>query len=378
MANMQQRFNRVGIAITAVLITATAPAAAADLSEYANEVFQSLMMEHDIPGLAVAVVLRGETHFFNYGISSRSTGAEVDQNTIFEVGSISKIFTAALGAHAVSTGTMNLEDRPSQYLDWLAGTAADRASLLNLVTYTAGGLPLQFAEGVSNDEDIKAYFTGWMPDAAPGVRRRYSNPSIGLFGRVTAAALGDDFGQLVERHVIQPIGLESTYVDVPEEAMSRYAWGHRDGTEVRANPGPLDTEAYGIKSTTADLALLVQANIDSADLEPRMREAIEATQVGYFRVGPMVQGLGWEQYPFPVDLNRLVSGNSPAISGEANPVEAIDPPAIPRSRRCSTRRGRRWGSGAMWRSCLHTVSVSSCSPTATTQMPLASRLPIRS
>lgn len=312
------------------MATSASAAAAADVSEYVDEVFQALMREHDIPGLAVAVIVDGETQFFNYGTTSRGDGAEeVDQNTIFEVGSISKIFTATLGAHAVATGSMSLEDRPSRFLGWLAGTEADDASLLNLATYTAGGLPLQFPAGVSDEEDIEAYFTGWTPDAQPGAQRRYSNPSIGLFGRVIAAALGDDFGELVQRHVIELIGMKSTYVDVPEEAMSRYAWGHRDGREVRVNPGPLDTEAYGIKSTTADLALLVQANIDRAQLEPGLREAIEATHVGYFRVGSMVQGLGWEQYPYPVDLDSLVAGNSPAISGEANDANAIVPPATP-------------------------------------------------
>jgi hypothetical protein len=65
----------------------------------------------------------------------------------------------------------------------------DRASLLELDTYTPGGLPQQFPDEVETDAQMIAYFRAWRPDAAPGTQRRYSNPSLGLFGHATARAL---------------------------------------------------------------------------------------------------------------------------------------------------------------------------------------------
>ncbi|MGA2230157.1 MAG: serine hydrolase, partial [Tepidisphaeraceae bacterium] len=53
------------------------------------------------------------------------------------------------------------------------------------------------------------------------------------------------------------------------------------------------------------------------------------THTGYYRVGSMTQDLVWEQYRYPVELNDLLAGNSTRISGEPNPVTAIDPPLPP-------------------------------------------------
>ena len=52
---------------------------------------------------------------------------------------------------------------------------------------------------------------------------------------------------------------------------------------------------------------------DSLTAAPN-RRAIEATQAGYFQVGPMTQGLGWERYPYPVGLEQLLAGNAPAMA----------------------------------------------------------------
>jgi beta-lactamase class C len=71
----------------------------------------------------------------------------------------------------------------------------------------------------------------------------------------------------------------------------------------------------------------VQANIDPGMLEPPLRSAVEATHVGYYRVGGMVQGLGWEQYPWPLSRELLLGGNSDEMIEDPNPV--IPVPAQP-------------------------------------------------
>ncbi|HEY0587295.1 MAG TPA: class C beta-lactamase, partial [Pseudoduganella sp.] len=257
----------------------------------------------------------GKPYYFNYGIASRETNAPVNENTLFEIGSVSKTLTATLATWAQAQGKFSLDAHPSHYLPQLKGSAVDKASLLHLGTYTAGGFKLQFPDEVREGQEM-SFFREWKPDAAPGAVRLYSNPSIGLFGHAAAAALGKDFTVAMTAEILPRFGMKHTYVNVPAHAMPDYAWGYNGEKQVRVNPGPFDAEAYGIKTSSADLLRFVQANIAPGQLEPAMQHAVAATHVGYFEAGPLVQGLGWEQYPYPIALQRLQSGSDSSITRE--------------------------------------------------------------
>ena len=80
--------------------------------------------------------------------------------------------------------------------------------------------------------------------------RTYANPSIGALGWITAKSLGQDFSTAMTQTIFQPLGFTSTYLSVPAQKMSSYAWGYnKDKKPVRVNPGMLDSEAYGIKKS---------------------------------------------------------------------------------------------------------------------------------
>jgi beta-lactamase class C len=282
---------------------------------------------YDIPGMAVAVAVDGQSHFFSYGVASRETGTPVTEQTIFEVGSVSKTFTATLAAYAQVTGRLSLDDHPSKYMPQLQGSPIDGARLLNLGTYTAGGLPLQFPDEITDNASMLRYFSEWQPDADPGAQRRYSNPSLGLFGHIAGIAMGGDFVEVMEAQILPGLGLDDSYVRVTEEAAPRYAWGYNAANEaIRVNPGMFDAEAYGIKSTAADMIRFVQSHFAAGALDSSMQRALEETRIGYFEMGEMTQGLGWEQYPFPVSLERLLAGNSTTMIMEANPAGQLTPP----------------------------------------------------
>ncbi len=288
-----------------------------------------LMAEHAVPGMAVAVTVDGRTWFYNYGLASREAKTPVSENTLFELGSISKTFTATLATYAQGQGALSLEDHPGKYIPQLKGSELDQAKLLDLGAYAAGGLPLQMPGTVSDLPQAVAYFRSWRPDAAPGTVRRYSNPSIGLFGHIAALALKTEFALALEETVFPQFGLRHTYVNVPSGALADYAWGYREGKPVRVEPGVFDAEAYGVKSSSADMIRYLQANIDPARLPRPMARALQATHLGYFDMGPMVQGLGWEQYPYPVTLARLLEGNAESMLRQANPAKALVPARPP-------------------------------------------------
>ena len=311
-------------------VNAFATEDSAALRAMVDAVIRPLMAQQDVPGVAVGIAINGKSYVFNYGVASKEDSIPVDDATMFELGSISKTMAATLGSYAQVTGKLSLNDHPGKYMAQLKGTAIDKASLLNLATYTAGGLPQQFPDGVV-DAQMVGYFQQWKPDAEPGRQRRYSNPSLGLFGHLVALAMKGDYADLMTSHVFAPLGFTGSYIKVPPAAMRNYAWGYdAKNAQVRMKAVVLSVPTYGVVSTASDMLRLVQANIDPSPLAAPMRRAIEGTHVGYFSVGPMVQGLGWEQYPYPLPLATLVAGNSPAMNWEPNRAQQIKAPQTPR------------------------------------------------
>ena len=304
------------------------------------------MAEHDVPGMAVAVTIDGKPAYFNYGVASREKNTPVSEKTLFEMGSISKIFTGTLASYAQVTGKLALDDHPGKYMPQLRGTPIDKATLLNLGTYTTGGLPLQFPDEVEN-ATMAAYFQQWKPDAAPGTQRRYSNPSLGLFGHLTALALKRDFADAVQTQLFPQLGMSSSHIRVPKSAMAAYAWGYnRENKPIRVNPGVFGDEAYGVKSTAVDMIRFVQANIDPGKLKVPMQRAVRGTHIGYFQVGEMAQGLGWEQYPYPISVERLLAGNAATMIHDSNPAKQLERPNAASARTLFNKTGSTGGFGA--------------------------------
>lgn len=319
----------------------------ASIAAVVDSEIEAIMRAHDVPGMAVAVTVGGRAYTFNYGTSESGTDRSIDDDTLFEIGSVSKMITSTLAAYAVERGDLSLSDTPSKYMPELAGAPVDSATILHLGTYTAGGFPLQFPDTVKDQASMVAYYRGWQPDAEPGTSRLYSNPSLGLFGHLTALSMGKPYAELAEGELFPGLGMEASYIRVPDDQMANYSWGHsRSGGKVRVNPGMFDAESYGVKTTAPDLLRFVEANIRPQSLEPEIRRAVEATQVGYFSVGPMVQGLGWEQYPYPTPLDQLRSGNSTEMAREPHPATTIEPAARPTSPTLFNKTGSTGGFGA--------------------------------
>lgn len=339
--------------VLAVVLSCLSPAAsqAADdgrkISAAVDRAVRPLMKEYNVPGMAVAVTVDGQRYFFNYGIASKESGTPVTKDTLFEIGSVSKTFTAALAVYAQTLGKISLNDSPGKYMPQLRGSPIDKATLLHLGTYTAGGLPLQFPNSVKDNTGAAAFFRHWKPSASPGEQRRYSNPSIGLLGHITGLAMNGDFANLIETEMFPRLGLTNSYIRVPKAAMNNYAWGYdKDGKPTRVSPGVFDAEAYGVKATAADLIRFVEANIRPESLEPPIRTAIEGTHVGYFKVGEMVQGLGWEQHPYPVSLDQLLAGNSITLAMKPNPATQLPQPQLPSEPTLFNKTGSTNGFGA--------------------------------
>lgn len=297
------------------------------IEETVNAVIQPLMKQQDIAGMAVAITHNGQRQFFNYGVASKDTRKTVTDQTLFEVGSVSKTFTATLGAYAQAQGKLQLSDSVGGHAPELRGSALENVRLLDLATYSAGGLPLQFPDDADHPDRMFSYYQAWKPLYPASTQRLYSNPSIGLFGYLAARSLGQPFDDVMQQTLMPGLGLKRSYVGVPQDQLGRYAQGYaKDGKPVRVGPGALDSEAYGVKTSSADLIRFVEANLRPQTLDEPLKQAIATTHTGFYRVGKMNQGLGWEFYPAPFTLEDLLAGNTPQMALTPQKVEALSPP----------------------------------------------------
>jgi len=312
------------------LFSLSASCVAADLSSQqvtslVKAAIEPLMEQQAIPGMSVAVLYKGRAQFVNLGVADLESSRRVTENTLFELGSVSKTFTGTLAGIMIRNGEIRLNDQVQKCWPQLTGEQWRPVRMLHLATYTAGGLPLQLPDEVTDQASLLRFYQNWQPTAAPGMQRQYSNASIGLFGSLMVKG---DYEQAMERHVFQPLRLTRTYITVPPSMMLNYAWGYKNGQPVRVSPGMLDAEAYGIKSTARDMLTFMQANIDPNRLSAGnavLRNAIRTAQSRYFKVGSLYQGLGWEIYDWPVDAETLLRDNDNAVALKPRPATQVNP-----------------------------------------------------
>jgi beta-lactamase class C len=335
------------------ILSSLPPAFAAPLDQHAkvrqviDEALKPVLQQYAIPGMAVGVTIDGKRYFVEYGDASINPKVSVTRDTLFELGSISKTFTATLAAYAEVEGKLSLNDSVSKVMPALKGSALDHVRVLDLATHTAGGFPLQLPGDVKTDAQLMAYFKSWKPQHAPGSYRVYANPSVGLLGMVTAKAMGASFQSSVER-LFSDLGLKRTYIVVPATEMKSYAWGYsRDNKPMRASPGLIAAEAYGVKSNAVDMLRFLEANMGVGTVPPKVARALELAHTGYFRAGELIQDLIWEQYPWPVTPEKLAAGNTVQMGrANAHPASAINPPMAPRADVLLNKTGSTNGFGA--------------------------------
>ncbi|HEK3968019.1 TPA: CMY2/MIR/ACT/EC family class C beta-lactamase, partial [Escherichia coli] len=316
--------------LCALLITASCSTFAApqQINDIVHRTITPLIEQQKIPGMAVAVIYQGKPYYFTWGYADIAKKQPVTQQTLFELGSVSKTFTGVLGGDAIARGEIKLSDPTTKYWPELTAKQWNGITLLHLATYTAGGLPLQVPDEVKSSSDLLRFYQNWQPAWAPGTQRLYANSSIGLFGALAVKPSGLSFEQAMQTRVFQPLKLNHTWINVPPAEEKNYAWGYREGKAVHVSPGALDAEAYGVKSTIEDMARWVQSNLKPLDInEKTLQQGIQLAQSRYWQTGDMYQGLGWEMLDWPVNPDSIINGSDNKIALAARPVKAITPPA---------------------------------------------------
>lgn len=295
------------------------------LQQQVSQQVSRLMQQQQIPGMAVAVLWQGQPYLYSFGLADQQAGTPVSADTLFEIGSVSKTFNGLLSAVALSRGEFSLDDPVSKHWPALNGKQWQAVTMRHLATYTTGGLPLFLPEAVQDKPALLQYLQQWQPTHPAGTFRLYANASIGLFGHLAAQPSGLSYVDALQQRVLQPLGLQHTYTQVPAAALAQYAFGYNEGKPVRNTPGVLSAEAGGMVASVRDLASYVQAYLQSSQqADPHLRAAFSLTQQRYASSGAMYQGLGWEMLDLPVQLKDLQAMTAPEFVA-GTPAKLLQP-----------------------------------------------------
>lgn len=279
-----------------------------------SEEVEEFRAKYKVPGMAVAFVRDDQLTYLSYGVESLSTQAEVSPDTLFEVGSVSKTFTATLAAYAAREGRLSLDEPVAEYVPELSGVPLGNVPLWQLGVHSAGGFPLQFPEGLDN-AGAMAYYKRWQPKFPGGAVRSYANPSIALLSVATARAMKVTYRSAMQDLLFPKLGLQNTWLKVPDKKMGMYAQGYNANSEpVRLEDGPFAEEAYGVRSSARDLLAFLKQNIEPDTGDKSLDQALRDVRRPYYEVGSMLQGLIWESYRYPTDASVVVAGSAPGFS----------------------------------------------------------------
>lgn len=269
---------------------------------------------HDASGVIVAIVGPGLDLYRPYGRLDRRRDNPPDASTVFEIGSITKVFTAVLAAKLAEDGRIDLDAPIGTIAAEFAG-APEWITPRSLSTHTAGlprlTVPLWRAIWMNDENpyasigrnDLVRWMAAYRPTRAPAKGRspRYSNLGVGLLGEVLAIAAGDRFGTLLERDVLTPLGLSDTRLSLTESMRTRLATPH--ASRGRETP-PWDFDAIAgagaLKSTVRDLVTFGQAAIEGVNGRGPLARAIARTlevQVPGSHPRTPDQCLGWIRLP---------------------------------------------------------------------------------
>jgi CubicO group peptidase (beta-lactamase class C family) len=216
-----------------------------DISGWISEQLPALLAEHKVPGAAIAVYAGGEVFDFASGVLSHATGVEATADSVFQIGSITKTWTATLVMQLADEGLLDLDASVVTYLpDFdLADSAAARAmTVRQLLSHQAGFEGDIFTDTGNNDDCVEKYVATLATDPQlfpPGEMFSYNNAGYCVLGRIVEVLRGKPFDQALREHLFAPLGLTHAATDANSAILYRAAIGHLPNPEdPDGNPVP--------------------------------------------------------------------------------------------------------------------------------------------
>lgn len=304
---MKRVASLVIVLVTAVATTAARQPAIPDDAAIKAILAQRIDTERRNVGIVVGVVEPAGRRVVAHGTFAVRDTRRVDGDTVFEIGSITKVFTALLLTDMVERGEVRLDDPVAKYLP-PAVKVPERdgrvITLQDLSTHTSAlpRMPQNFRP--ANPANPYADYTvaqmyefvsGYMLPRAIGQEFEYSNLAVGLLGHTLALRAGTDYETLVRNRILAPLRMTDTSIVLSAAQQARLARGHNQKLEPAANWDlPTFAGAGALRSTVNDMLRFLSAFTggEAAGLKPaiaRMR-SVERPSAS----PNMVSALGWQ------------------------------------------------------------------------------------
>jgi CubicO group peptidase (beta-lactamase class C family) len=217
-----------------------------DIQTWLDRDLPDLLEKHDVPGAAWAVLHDGVVVDGAAGLLSTSTRVEATADSVFQIGSITKLWTSTLVMQLVDEGLLDLDEPVRTYLpgfrlaDEAAAAVVTTRQLLN---HTAGFEGDIFTDTGVGDDCLEKYvdLLADVPQLfAPGEHFSYNNAGFCVLGRIVEVVRGTTFDMALREHVITPLGLTHTATGPYEAIMFRAAVGHVEtGPDSGYEPAPV-------------------------------------------------------------------------------------------------------------------------------------------
>jgi CubicO group peptidase (beta-lactamase class C family) len=262
--------------------------------------------QHKSVGIVVGVITPLGRVVASYGRLDQGDTRPVDGDTVFEVGSVTKVFTSLLLADMVVRGEVALADPVEKYLP--AGTKTPewngrKITLADLATHTSGlpFFPANFPPvenratyGTYTEQQLYQFLSTYKLPREPGAAWEYSNTGGGLLGLALARRAGMDYEALVRARITGPLGMDSTGIALTPRLRTRLAAGH--GARLEPEPAwdlPALAGAGSLRSSANDLLTLLAAFTGAVKtpLAPAMAAMPETKRPN--RLYMLDQALGW-------------------------------------------------------------------------------------
>ncbi|SFC97949.1 CubicO group peptidase, beta-lactamase class C family [Nocardioides terrae] len=286
------------------------------------ESFARLVAEHDVPGATVAVLADGRIATATGGVTSLATGVAVDADTVFQIGSITKIWTTTLVLQLVDDGLVDLDEPLLTYLPELVIGDMEAAKVItvrHLLTHTAGFEGDIFTDTGRGEDAIEKYvatLTDLPQLFAPGETFSYNNTGFVVLGRLVEVLRGKPYDEVLLERIAQPLGLARVSPSPYEAILHRAATGHvagEDGSTLTTAPTWALARSNApagsmLAMTPTDLLGFVRMHLDGGTapdgtrvLSAESTEAMQTRQVDLPRLSGMgdAWGLGWELFDTP-------------------------------------------------------------------------------
>jgi CubicO group peptidase (beta-lactamase class C family) len=230
----------------------------------------------DTMGIVAATIDSGRHSVTAYGRSG--SDRPLDADTVFEIGSITKVFTALLFADMVLRGEVAADDPAAKFLPAsvkMPDFEGAPITLLDLATYTSGlpRMPSNFAPKDWGNpyidytaERLYDYLSGHKLGVKPGKHYEYANLGFGLLGHILELSAGKTYEELVVSRICTPLGMDDTRITLTDSMRQRLAQGHNAGLAPVPNWDFLALAGAGaFRSTANDLLKFLQMCLDPAD-----------------------------------------------------------------------------------------------------------------